>query len=81
MFCMLLNPRSAQAKLKLVANTFHFLVFSKDKKWKKEHDDPASFFPAITKDENHNDGNIGGDVVINKKTVIFLRHGKELLRP
>jgi broad specificity phosphatase PhoE len=62
--CLLANPKAAQIKLKFIVLTFQFLIFSKDKKWKKSKEDPASFF----KDEN--------DPKITKKTVIFLRHGE-----
>lgn len=60
--CMLRNPEAAKAKVKLIATTFRFLIFSKDKKWKKAAEDPASFF----KDENS----------VEKKTIIFMRHGE-----
>lgn len=63
--CLLANPKAAQTKLKLFANTFQFLFFSKDKKWIKPAEDPASFFP---------DGE--NDPKVTKKTVIFLRHGE-----
>jgi bisphosphoglycerate-dependent phosphoglycerate mutase len=63
--CMLTNPKAAQAKVKLIIMTFQFLFLCKDKKWKKPEDDPASFF---TGDDD--------DKLIEKKTVIFLRHGE-----
>jgi broad specificity phosphatase PhoE len=63
--CLLANPKAAQTKLKLFASTFQFLLLSKDKKWKKPKDDPASFFPDGEADPN-----------VTKKTVIFLRHGE-----
>lgn len=59
---MLTNPRAAQAKIKLIVTTFQFLILSKDKKWKKSDEDPSSFF----KD----------DEGVEKKTIIFLRHGE-----
>lgn len=62
--CMLAAPKAAQAKLKLVVATFLFLFLSKDKKWKKSPDDPASFFEGKSDDE------------IQKKTIVFLRHGE-----
>mmetsp|Transcript_7942 Transcript_7942/g.19859 ORF Transcript_7942/g.19859 Transcript_7942/m.19859 type:complete len:377 (-) Transcript_7942:1920-3050(-) len=62
--CMLANPKAAQAKIMLIITTFQFLLLSKDKKWKKSPDDPASFFEGKSDDE------------IEKKTVIFLRHGE-----
>ena len=64
---MLANPKAAHAKLRLTIDTFRYLILSKDKKWKKPQDDPASFFPK------------DGDqqiVVVQKKTVMFLRHGE-----
>ncbi|KAG7350855.1 histidine phosphatase superfamily protein [Nitzschia inconspicua] len=63
--CLLANPKAAQTKLKLFATTFQFLFLSKDKKWKKTAEDPASFFK---------DGE--DDPKVTKKTVIFLRHGE-----
>jgi hypothetical protein len=60
--CLLANPKAAQTKLKLFASTFQFLFLSKDKKWKKPSEDPASFFK-----DGENDPNVA------KKTVIFLR--------
>lgn len=60
--CMLTNPKAAKAKVKLIITTFQFLILSKDKKWKKAEEDPASFF----KD----------DKGVEKKTIIFLRHGE-----
>jgi len=65
--CMLANPKAAQAKLLLTINTFRYLILSKDKKWKKSQDDPASFFPTDGDKEV---------VVVRKKTVVFLRHGE-----
>mmetsp|Transcript_16013 Transcript_16013/g.36927 ORF Transcript_16013/g.36927 Transcript_16013/m.36927 type:complete len:402 (-) Transcript_16013:809-2014(-) len=67
LLCALTNPKAAHAKLKLIVNTFRYLVLSKDKKWKKPKDDPASFF---SKDNN------GEYIVLGKKTVVFLRHGE-----
>lgn len=67
LLCMLANPKAAHAKLKLTINTFRYLALSKDKKWKKPKDDPASFF---SKD---NDGEY---IVLSKKTIVFLRHGE-----
>lgn len=64
--CMLANPKAAQAKVILTINTFRYLLLSKDKKWKKSQEDPASFFP---KDDDK-------VTVVRKKTVIFLRHGE-----
>jgi len=64
LICMLANPKAAQAKLILTINTFRYLLLSKDKKWKKPQEDPASFFPK------------DGEVLVQKKTVMFLRHGE-----
>ena len=64
---MLANPKAAKAKLQLAVDTFRYLILSKDKKWKKPAEDPASFFP---KDD---DGEL---VVLRKKTVVFFRHGE-----
>lgn len=61
--CMATNPQAAQAKIGLIIKTFQFLAFSKDKKWKKPTDDPASFFED-------------DDATVESKTVIFLRHGE-----
>lgn len=60
--CLMLNPKAAESKVKLIFTTFQFLLMSKDKKWKKSDEDPASFF----KDEKG----------VEKKTIIFLRHGE-----
>ena len=62
--CMATNPTAALAKIKLIVLTFEFLAFSKDKKWKKPAEDPASFFNEGDKDK------------VESKTVIFLRHGE-----
>ena len=59
---MLTNPKAAQEKIKLIITTFRFMFLSKDKKWKKSPEDPASFF----KDEEG----------VEKKTIIFVRHGE-----
>jgi len=71
LLCMLANPKAAQAKLILTFNTFRYLLLSKDKKWKKSQEDPSSFFP---KDGDKNDDQ--EVVVVQKKTVMFLRHGE-----
>ena len=60
--CMATNPTAAKAKLKLIVATFQYLLLCKDKKWKKSKEDPASFFKASDN--------------VEKKTVIFLRHGE-----
>lgn len=65
--CMLTNPKAAQQKLKLIVNTFRYLILSKDKKWKKPKEDPASFFSK--------DGD-GEFIVLSRKTIVFLRHGE-----
>lgn len=62
--CMLTNPKAAQEKLKLFVSTFKFLALCKDKKWKKPEEDPASYF----KD----------DEGVERKTIIFIRHGQSL---
>jgi broad specificity phosphatase PhoE len=62
--CMMANPKAAQIKLKLIFRTFQFLLLSKDKKWKKSNENPASYFTNV--DES----------TIQRKTVIFLRHGE-----
>lgn len=59
---MLANPKAAQAKVKLIVTTFQFLFMCKDKKWTKP-EDPAKFFK-------------GDDADVDKKTIIFLRHGE-----
>jgi hypothetical protein len=43
-FCMACHPRAAKAKIILFVNTFRYLILSKDKKWKKSDENPASFF-------------------------------------
>ena len=63
--CMLFNPKAAQEKVNLIITTFKFLAQSKDKKYKKPEEDPASFFKDGLEGDN-----------IEKKTVIFLRHGE-----
>ncbi len=65
--CLLINPTAAKAKLLLIIDTFRYLVLSKDKKWKKSGEDPASFFAKDSEQEF---------VVLGKKTVVFLRHGE-----
>ena len=63
--CLMMNPMAAKAKINLIVTTFRFLIFCKDKKWKKSPD-PASFF-----NEGYED-----DAAVEKKTVIFFRHGE-----
>ena len=63
--CCAANPAAAKKKIALFVTTFKFLALSKDKKWKKPKEDPASFFK---------DGDDDKDV--ETKTVIFLRHGE-----
>jgi hypothetical protein len=65
--CMATNPKAAQAKVKLIITTFQFLFLCKDKKWKKPEEDPATFFKGAEDDDK-----------IERKTVIFLRHGESL---
>jgi len=60
--CMLRKPDAAKTKIKLFVTTFQFLFLSKDKKWKKSTEDPASFFT----DDNG----------VERKTIIFIRHGE-----
>jgi hypothetical protein len=62
LICMFSNPKAAKTKIKLIVTAFRFLILSKDKKWKKTGEDPASFF----KD----------DEGVEKKTIIFVRHGE-----
>lgn len=62
MICMAAKPKAAEAKVKLIMATFQYMFLCKDKKWKKSDVDPASYF---TDDEG-----------VEKKTVIFLRHGE-----
>jgi len=64
---MLLNPKAAKAKVVIIFNMFRYLIQSKDKKWKKPQEDPASFFPKDGDKEL---------TIVRKKTVIFLRHGE-----
>ena len=57
----LTNPMAALTKLKMTITTLQFLLFSKDKKWKK----------SSTPDD------LGDNAKLKaKKTVIFLRHGE-----
>mmetsp|Transcript_33466 Transcript_33466/g.81033 ORF Transcript_33466/g.81033 Transcript_33466/m.81033 type:complete len:365 (-) Transcript_33466:1735-2829(-) len=63
--CMATNPKAAQEKIRLFVLTFQFWALSKDKKFKKPTEDPASFFKE-GEDEDK----------IEKKTIIFLRHGE-----
>lgn len=65
--CMLANTTAAKAKLLLIFDTFRYLIISKDKKWKKSGEDPASFFAKDGEQET---------VVVEKKTIMFLRHGE-----
>jgi len=87
--CLLTNIPAAHEKIRLFLQTFEFLVFSKDKKWKKATQDPASFFdaPSAAKDgaaTSDGDAKADGDAdatndeadAVEKKTVIFLRHGE-----
>jgi hypothetical protein len=66
--CMATNPKAAQAKVKLIITTFQFLFLCKDKKWKNPEEDPATFFKGAEDDDK-----------IERKTVIFLRHGESLV--
>lgn len=64
-FCVALKPRATKKKITLMINTVRFLLLSKDKKWEKLNENPASFF-SVDDDE----------IVVARKTVIFLRHGE-----
>ena len=62
--CVLSNPSAALRKGQLFVSTVTYLIFCNDKTWKKPKDDPASFF----KDKD--------DKKIERKTIIFVRHGE-----
>ena len=64
--CLMMNPMAAKAKINLIVTTFKFLLFCKDKKFKRSPDDPASFFADVDDD----------DPTVERKTVMFLRHGE-----
>ena len=56
------KPSAAIRKVELLGTTLLFLIASRDKTWKKPPKDPDSFF---TKDST-----------IQRKTIVFLRHGE-----
>mmetsp|Transcript_122277 Transcript_122277/g.182732 ORF Transcript_122277/g.182732 Transcript_122277/m.182732 type:complete len:364 (-) Transcript_122277:10-1101(-) len=62
--CMATNTKAAKEKVALIVTTFQFLFLCKDKKWKKAETDPASYFTDLQSPD------------IEKKTVIFIRHGE-----
>lgn len=67
--CVLSNPAAALRKGQLFAATLTYLVFCNDKSWKKPKADPASFFENTDNDPQN-------EKVVDKKTVIFVRHGE-----
>mmetsp|Transcript_37705 Transcript_37705/g.82624 ORF Transcript_37705/g.82624 Transcript_37705/m.82624 type:complete len:394 (-) Transcript_37705:101-1282(-) len=62
------QPTKTIYKLKLFGLTFLYLVCCNDKKWKLPQEDPASNFP--------NDASAASATKIEKKTIVFVRHGE-----
>eukprot|EP00550_Attheya_septentrionalis_P003936 CAMPEP_0198288346 /NCGR_PEP_ID=MMETSP1449-20131203/6869_1 /TAXON_ID=420275 /ORGANISM="Attheya septentrionalis, Strain CCMP2084" /LENGTH=375 /DNA_ID=CAMNT_0043986461 /DNA_START=108 /DNA_END=1235 /DNA_ORIENTATION=+ len=62
--CLAYNPQSTLKKVRLFVMTVTYLALCHDKKWTEPKEDPASFF-ADSEDET-----------IEKKTIIFVRHGE-----
>lgn len=63
--CLLANPWSAFHKARMFGISIIYLVACNDKKWKSPKEDPASYF-------NKEDG----DEDVERKTLIFVRHGE-----
>jgi hypothetical protein len=61
------GPTSAVKKFKMLASTIQYMVLCKDKKWNKPEHDPDSYFNKATEKQKKS---------IQRKTVIFLRHGE-----
>lgn len=68
--CM--KPWATLRKLKLFYKTGQYLALCNDKKFKKPTDDPQSFFSKEDLEASKN----GSKTKIEKKTIIFVRHGE-----
>mmetsp|Transcript_55587 Transcript_55587/g.166597 ORF Transcript_55587/g.166597 Transcript_55587/m.166597 type:complete len:374 (-) Transcript_55587:326-1447(-) len=64
--CLLANPVDTFRKARLFVISLAYLIACNDKKWKSPKDDPASYFKK-------EDGEVH---VVEKKTIIFVRHGE-----
>ena len=69
--CMAINPKAAKIKIGLIATTFQYMFTCKDKKWKKDREDPSPYFKDY---DPNNVSNTNPD--IETKTIIFVRHGE-----
>ena len=65
---LIAQPNKTIYKLKLFCLTFLYLLCCNDKKWKAPKEDPASYFPA--------DASVASASKIQKKTIVFVRHGE-----
>ncbi|GKZ01083.1 hypothetical protein MPSEU_001059900 [Mayamaea pseudoterrestris] len=61
------SPSSALKKGQMLVSTIQYLLFCKEKKWKKPKEDPDSFFETVP---------TGKQPKIQRKTIIFVRHGE-----
>ncbi len=65
---MFWNIQAVLYKLRLFAEAVLFMFSCNDKSWKKESN-PKRFFDPILKDDTRKGS-------VNKKTIIFVRHGE-----
>jgi len=78
----LTTPVATIRKLKMFVTTVQYLALCNDKKFQKPKDDPQSFFKdAAAADKQKDDKDRGDDDTSNtsrveKKTIIFIRHGE-----
>ncbi|KAL7557361.1 hypothetical protein ACA910_020229 [Epithemia clementina (nom. ined.)] len=78
---IVMHPQSALRKFELLVTTVAYLLFSQDKRWKAPPVDPATYFPSNNNndknaDNNKNANTTGTRAAMDKKTIIFVRHGE-----
>jgi hypothetical protein len=83
------QPTATLRKMSLYMTSAQYLLCSQDKKYVLPPIDPASYFETANtnsdpnnnntdnkNDDDSNDNNIGSKNIIQKKTIIFVRHGE-----
>jgi hypothetical protein len=70
--CLLFHPTATWRKFQLFVSTIQYLILCNDKKWKALPNDPASYYDQVTSEN----GSYTGGTKIQRKTVIFVRHGE-----
>jgi broad specificity phosphatase PhoE len=69
LICLVTSPTAAFQKIRMFVLSVQYLLFCNDKKWAEPKEDPDSFFVAAA-------GTDTSKKTIERKTVIFLRHGE-----